>query len=183
MSGSLEHDRLVGKLVREGWCVAPRAAEPSVIAALECDLAPRFAATPYCEGVFYGARTKRFGGLLKRSPQIDPVQIEDVVIGCAFPEGEQGMNMARMVSLRAGLPESVPAERDFRAVRVRGTLPTDLVGILLSIAGPLAQSGIPIFAISTFDTDYVLFKAARLEEAMAALAAAGHTVTSGSTPR
>ena len=42
---------------------------------------------------------------------------------------------------------------------------------------------IPIFAISTFDTDYVLFKAARLEEAMAALAAAGHTVTSGSTPR
>jgi hypothetical protein len=81
------------------------------------------------------------------------------------------------------LPESVPAERDFRAVRVRGTLPTDLVGILLSIAGPLAESGIPIFAISTFDTDYVLFKAARLDEAMAALSAAGHTVTSGSTPR
>lgn len=81
------------------------------------------------------------------------------------------------------LPGSVPAERDFRAVRVRGTLPTDLVGILLSIAGPLAEAGIPIFAISTFDTDYVLFKATRLEEAMAALAAAGHTVTSGSTPR
>lgn len=81
------------------------------------------------------------------------------------------------------LPESVPAERDFRAVRVRGTLPTDLVGILLSIAGPLAQSGIPIFAISTFDTDYVLFKAARQDEAMAALSAAGHAVTSGSTPR
>ena len=38
------------------------------------------------------------------------------------------------------LPESVPAERDFRAVRVRGTLPTDLVGILLSIAGPLAHA-------------------------------------------
>ena len=48
--------------------------------------------------------------LLKRSPQIDPVQIEDVVIGCAFPEGEQGMNMARMIALRAGLPDSVPAE-------------------------------------------------------------------------
>ena len=48
--------------------------------------------------------------LLKRTPNLDPAQVEDVVIGCAFPEGEQGMNMARMISLRAGLPESVPAE-------------------------------------------------------------------------
>lgn len=48
--------------------------------------------------------------LLKRVPQIDPVEIDDVVFGCAFPEGEQGMNMARMISLRAGLPNSVPAE-------------------------------------------------------------------------
>jgi acetyl-CoA acyltransferase len=48
--------------------------------------------------------------LLQRVPNIDPAQIEDVVIGCAFPEGEQGLNMARMISLRAGLPDSVPAE-------------------------------------------------------------------------
>ena len=48
--------------------------------------------------------------LLKRTPNLDPLQIEDVVIGCAFPEGEQGLNMARMISLRAGLPDSVPAE-------------------------------------------------------------------------
>ena len=48
--------------------------------------------------------------LLKRTPELDPVEIEDVVIGCAFPEGEQGMNMARMIALRAGLPISVPGE-------------------------------------------------------------------------
>jgi acetyl-CoA acyltransferase len=48
--------------------------------------------------------------LLARTPKLDPGQIEDVVIGCAFPEGEQGMNMARMIALRAGLPDSVPAE-------------------------------------------------------------------------
>jgi len=48
--------------------------------------------------------------LLKRTPNLDPAQIEDVVFGCAFPEGEQGLNMARMIALRAGLPESVPAE-------------------------------------------------------------------------
>jgi acetyl-CoA acyltransferase len=48
--------------------------------------------------------------LLQRTPTLDPAQIEDVVIGCAFPEGEQGLNMARMIALRAGLPDSVPAE-------------------------------------------------------------------------
>jgi len=48
--------------------------------------------------------------LLKRTPKLDPAEIEDVVIGCAFPEGEQGMNMARMVALRAGLPKEVPGE-------------------------------------------------------------------------
>ena len=48
--------------------------------------------------------------LLKRTPNLDPAQVEDVVIGCAFPEGEQGLNMARMSALRAGLPDSVPAE-------------------------------------------------------------------------
>lgn len=48
--------------------------------------------------------------LLNRTPNLDPAQIEDVVLGCAFPEGEQGMNVARMIGLRAGLPDTVPAE-------------------------------------------------------------------------
>src|SRR5512139_3235889 len=48
--------------------------------------------------------------LLKRTPNLDPAEIEDVVFGCAFPEGEQGMNVARMIALRAGLPDTVPAE-------------------------------------------------------------------------
>jgi acetyl-CoA acyltransferase len=48
--------------------------------------------------------------LLIRTPGLDPAEIDDLILGCAFPEGEQGMNMARMVGLRAGLPVSVPAE-------------------------------------------------------------------------
>lgn len=48
--------------------------------------------------------------LLKRTPGLDPTEIEDVIFGCAFPEGEQGMNMARMIALRAGLPISVTGE-------------------------------------------------------------------------
>ena len=43
-------------------------------------------------------------GALERVPQLDPKEIEDVVLGCAMPEAEQGMNVARIASLRAGLP-------------------------------------------------------------------------------
>jgi acetyl-CoA acyltransferase len=48
--------------------------------------------------------------LLRRSPGLDPAEIEDVILGCAFPEGEQGLNMARTVALRAGLPFTVSGE-------------------------------------------------------------------------
>ena len=48
-------------------------------------------------------------GALERVPQLDPKEIEDVILGCAMPEGEQGMNVARIASLRAGLPEEVSA--------------------------------------------------------------------------
>jgi acetyl-CoA acyltransferase len=43
-------------------------------------------------------------GALERVPQVDPKEIEDVIMGCAMPEAEQGMNVARIASLRAGLP-------------------------------------------------------------------------------
>ena len=48
-------------------------------------------------------------GALERVPQLDPKGIEDVILGCAMPEGEQGMNVARIASLRAGLPVEVAA--------------------------------------------------------------------------
>jgi len=48
-------------------------------------------------------------GALDRVPQLDPNDIEDVILGCAMPEAEQGMNVARIASLRAGLPEQVSA--------------------------------------------------------------------------
>ena len=48
-------------------------------------------------------------GALARVPQLGPKEIEDVILGCAMPEGEQGMNVARIASLRAGLPVEVSA--------------------------------------------------------------------------
>ncbi|MGK7896435.1 MAG: beta-ketoacyl synthase N-terminal-like domain-containing protein, partial [Xenococcus sp. (in: cyanobacteria)] len=47
-------------------------------------------------------------GAIAKIPRLEPQQIEDVMMGCAFPEGEQGMNLGRIVSQRAGLPDSVP---------------------------------------------------------------------------
>ncbi|MCB2224595.1 MAG: thiolase family protein [Actinobacteria bacterium] len=47
-------------------------------------------------------------GFLERTPGLDPAAIDDVIIGCAFPEAEQGMNVARLAALRAGLPIEVP---------------------------------------------------------------------------
>lgn len=54
----------------DGYCILHRAVERSLIAAIDADLDSRFARTPFCEGGFYGARTKRFGSLLKRSPHV-----------------------------------------------------------------------------------------------------------------
>lgn len=48
--------------------------------------------------------------LVERLPGVDPSEIEDVVLGCAVPEGEQGFNVARVAALRAGLPDSVAAQ-------------------------------------------------------------------------
>src|SRR5207248_37424 len=47
--------------------------------------------------------------VVNRARKLDPAEVEDVILGCAMPEQEQGMNMARIATLRAGLPTSVPA--------------------------------------------------------------------------
>ena len=49
-----------------------------------------------------------FDDLLKRYPQVNKAEIDDVILGCAMPEAESGMNMARVAALRAGLPDTVP---------------------------------------------------------------------------
>jgi acetyl-CoA acyltransferase len=49
-----------------------------------------------------------FRQLLEKYPAVAPAEIDDVILGCANPEGESGMNMARVAALRAGLPDSVP---------------------------------------------------------------------------
>ena len=75
------------------------------------------------------------------------------------------------------VPDGVPMEGPWRAFRVRGPLVMTLIGVVAALANPLADAGIAIFAISTFDTDYVLVHEPDFEAAKTALTAAGHTVS------
>ena len=68
------------------------------------------------------------------------------------------------------------AERGWRGLQVRGPLDFGLVGVLASLAGPLATAGVPIFLLSTYDTDYLLVRESDLERAVDVLGEAGHTV-------
>lgn len=75
------------------------------------------------------------------------------------------------------VPEGALVETPWRCLRVVGPVQLALTGILASIVSPLADARVNIFAFSTFDTDYLLVPAVRLNEALAALGAAGHRVT------
>lgn len=74
------------------------------------------------------------------------------------------------------VPEGMAAQRGFKALRVEGTLPFHLTGVLSSLANPLADAGVPIFVVSTHDTDYLLVPETMLARATAALREAGHSL-------
>jgi hypothetical protein len=83
---------------------------------------------------------------------------------------------AEVTVVCADVPDGVRAERGWRALAVEGPLDLALTGVLASLAGPLADAGVPIFALATFDTDYVLVPERSIERAVSALRAASHAV-------
>ena len=74
-------------------------------------------------------------------------------------------------------PASGVVNTPWRCLRVNGPVNLALTGILAALVNPLAEARVNIFAFSTHDTDYVLVPAVRLDEALAALTAAGHRIT------
>jgi uncharacterized protein len=83
------------------------------------------------------------------------------------------------------LESNVPAnsdlrlEHDWACLKLQGPFEFSLTGILLSVLEPLAKVNVGIFALSTFNTDYVLVKAEHLEKTIVALEGAGHRVARG----
>jgi hypothetical protein len=72
------------------------------------------------------------------------------------------------------VPEGVRCKRGWRCLVVAGTLDFALVGVLASLLVPLADAGVSVFAISTFDTDFLLVKEEMRERASEVLQQAGH---------
>ena len=81
-----------------------------------------------------------------------------------------------VVCLQSLVPDGFQCERDWRCFKLAGPIPFTTVGVLASLVQPLAEAGISVFAVSTFDTDYLLLKAADLPRAIEALRQKGHSV-------
>ena len=75
------------------------------------------------------------------------------------------------------VPGDARSEGGWRALKLEGPFEFSEVGVLASVAAPLAEAGVGIFAVSTFDTDYVLVKEEQLSPAVAALRGRGHEVS------
>jgi hypothetical protein len=81
-----------------------------------------------------------------------------------------------VVCPQANVPAGILHERDRIALGIAGTVPMSTIGILAALCGALARAQVPVFAISTYDTDWLLVAADRFEAARAALVAEGHSV-------
>lgn len=82
-----------------------------------------------------------------------------------------------VVCAEAAVPASVKAVTGWRVLRFGGAFAFEETGVLASVTGPLAAAGISLFALSTFDTDYVLVRENDLARALAVLEEAGHRIS------
>ena len=106
-------DRASGTLAREGYCVIRQAVAPELIDGIKRSLDPTFAATPMCEGDFYGRRTKRFGALLAREPLVADLvmheRIRAIVETMLLPWCDRiALNLTQAIEIHPGALPQVP---------------------------------------------------------------------------
>ena len=82
-----------------------------------------------------------------------------------------------LVVVEECVPDGIAAERGWAVLKVAGPLDFSLTGILASLTAPLADAGISIFALSTYDTDYLLVRNVSVEESIAVLERTGYTIS------
>jgi ectoine hydroxylase-related dioxygenase (phytanoyl-CoA dioxygenase family) len=100
-------------LRRHGWCVMPGLLPPEDIAQLAADLDPIYQATPFCEGDFYGGRTKRFGSLLRRSPHAAALALQPRILALTADVLKPWcdtlqLNLMQAIELHPGAPAQFP---------------------------------------------------------------------------
>ncbi len=106
-------DQMARALLDQGWCVIPDALPRETIEALDADLAEDFRDTPFCTGGFYGARTKRFGRLLARSPLVQELVQHPLILAIAERVLEPWcdciqLNLTQALALHPGAPPQLP---------------------------------------------------------------------------
>jgi hypothetical protein len=110
---SADIDHWSRRLLDRGYCVIPSLLPPERISALDEDLASDFAETPFCQGNFYGGRTKRFGRLLARSPIAADLVQHELVLGVVrtilspWCDTVQ-LNLTQALALHPGAPPQLP---------------------------------------------------------------------------
>ena len=120
-------DRESALLARDGYCIIDRAVDPARIADINASLEPSFAATPLCQGAFYGPRTRRFGALLRRSPAVAELVMHERVRAIAeaalLPWCDRiALNLAQAIEIHPGaLPQLPHRDQDMWA-GPKGTL-------------------------------------------------------------
>jgi len=111
-------DAMLASLRQHGWCVLPAALDAVVLAQLEADLETRFLATPLCEGLFYGERTRRFGALLRHSSVTTQLVLHPAVLkiveAVLLPGCERiALNLTQAIEIHPGaLPQFPHRDED-----------------------------------------------------------------------
>ena len=109
--------------------------------------------------------------------RLDPTaEIPDWAITGGFFSVTRTTDELSVVCPEEAVPEDVRGERGWRVLKLEGPFEFSEVGVLASLTAPLAEASISLFALSTYDTDYVLVKEEQLESAVAALRGRGHEV-------
>lgn len=120
-------DRESAALARDGYCILERAIDPELVAGINAGLDSRFGATPLCHGGFYGARTKRFGALLRRSPDMARLVMHERILAIAesalLPWCDRiALNLTQAIEIHPGaLPQLPHRDQDMWA-GPKGTL-------------------------------------------------------------
>ena len=102
--------------------------------------------------------------------------LPEVDTGPAFLSVTRTEDELSVVSRAENIPSGATTELGWRCLKVRGPLPFDMTGVLAALSAPLAGAGIPIFVVSTYDTDYLLVKSTDLDRTCKTLRNEGHAI-------
>ena len=103
-------------------------------------------------------------------------ELPDWVRGGHFWSATRSESELSIVCCEEDVPTNASAERGWCALELAGPLDFSLTGVVAALVSPLAEAAVPIFVISTFETDYLFVRERDLERSVDALAEAGHSV-------